>query len=137
MKGRKPKPAALRAMLGNPGKRPLPAADPLPAGSIERPTKLNKAVGAMWDTFVARAFWLTWADGPKALMWCHLQAEYQKSPTAMIASRIAQLRALGSELGFDQAARIRMGVSGGSPAEQPRNPASKYLDRDPNDRTVQ
>lgn len=131
MKGRKPKPAMLRTMLGNPGKRPLPAADPLPAGSVERPTKLNKAAGALWDRFIARAYWLTWADGPKALMWCHLQAEYQKAPIKMIASRIAQLRALGAELGFDQAARVRMGVSGNSPDDRQSDPAAKYLDRPP------
>ena len=136
MKGRKPKPVALRAMLGNPGKRPLPAPDPLPGGSVERPPKLNKAVGTLWDRFIARAYWLTWADGPKALMWCHLQAEYQKSPTEMIASRIAQLRALGSELGFDQAARVRMGVSGDPSADKPRDPAARYLG-DPTDRLFQ
>jgi hypothetical protein len=52
----------------------------------------------------------------------------------MIASRIAQLRALGAELGFDQAARQRMGIS---PDPRNRKPASgldKYLDDDPADR---
>jgi hypothetical protein len=125
LKGRKPTPTVLRLITGNPGKRPLPPADPLPAGSIERPAKLNKSVGVLWDKYIARAWWLTWADGPKALMWCHLQAEYEKSPTKMIASRIAQLRALGAELGFDQAARTRLGIS--DPKKDKRNPASEFL----------
>jgi hypothetical protein len=91
-------------------------ADPLPMGSIgERPTKLRGAAAKLWNDYISRAWWLTWADGPKARMWCHLQAEYDRAPAKMIASRIAQLRAVGAELGFDQAARARMGI--------PRNPA--------------
>jgi hypothetical protein len=112
-------------VTGNPGKRRLPPADPLPAGSIERPQRLNKAAACLWDRFIARAYWLTWADGPKALMWVCLQAEYQKAPSRMIASRIAQLRALGAELGFDQAARVRLGLVGTDDAR--RDPALKYL----------
>lgn len=110
MKGRKPTPTVLRLVTGNAGKRPLPAPDPLPAGTVERPKKLRGAVAKLWDTYIARAFWLSWADSPKALMWCHLEAEFERAPGKMIASRIAQLRALGSELGFDQAARARMGL---------------------------
>lgn len=125
MKGRKPTPTVLRLITGNAGKRPMPPADPLAAGSIERPSKMPKRVAELWDAFITRAWWLTWADGPKALMWCHLQTEYLKSPTKMIASRIAQLRALGAELGFDQAARVRLRLPA---AEKPKlDPASKYL----------
>lgn len=125
MKGRKPKPAILRLISGNAGKRPLPAADPLPAGSVERPNKLRGNAGKLWDRVIARAWWLTWADSSKALMWCHLQAEFERAPGKMLSSRIAQLRSLGSELGFDQAARTRMGIAG---ADQKPTPADEYLD---------
>ena len=126
MKGRKPTSRILRLVTGNPGKRPLPAADPLPAGSVERPVRLRGNAGKLWDRVVVRAWWLTWADSSKALMWCYLQAEFERAPGKMLSSRIAQLRALGSELGFDQAARTRMGIS----ASAERKPRDKYLDRD-------
>lgn len=125
--GRKPTPVALKLITGNPGKRPLPEQrDPqthgdIPGGPIERPDRMPKPPGKLWDRYIARCHWLTWADGPKALMWCHLQAEYEKKPTAMIASRIAQLRALGSELGLDVGSRDRMGVTiptGRAPQQQ-------------------
>lgn len=127
MKGRKPTATVLRLVTGNPGKRPLPPGDPLPAGSIQRPPRLRGNAAKLWDTFIAKCFWLTWADGPKAAMWCHLQAEFDRQPTRMIASRIAQLRALGSELGFDQASRTRLGIKAPDGAE---DPAAKYLDGD-------
>jgi hypothetical protein len=123
IRGRKPKPTVLRLLTGNAGKRPLPPPDPLPAGSIERPDGLQGAAAALWDRFIARAWWLTWADGPKALMWCHLQAEFEADPAGMRSARITQLRALGSELGFDQAARTRMGIA----SPKPPSPADEYL----------
>lgn len=124
--GRRPTPTILRVITGNPGAHPIPEDEPQPDGPVERPAKMKKTVAALWDKFIARAFWLTWADSPKALMWCHLQAEYEKSPTKMIASRIAQLRALGSELGLDPTARRRMGA-GQSNGKQKKDPAAKYL----------
>ena len=142
--GRKPTPVALKLITGNPGKRPLPTRRPeneqtAPGGPVEKPPKLKKAVGAVWDRFIARAHWLTWADSPKALMFCHMTVEYEKAPEAMIASRIAQLRALQSELGFDQATRDRMGITiptgnktpealpdGGK--KEPVSPAKKYFE---------
>jgi len=111
IRGRKPQPRVVRLLTGNAGKRPLPPPDPLEAGSIERPDGLIGAAGALWDRFIARAWWLTWADGPKARVWCHLQAEFESARQKMLSSRIAQLRALGSELGFDQATRSRMGIT--------------------------
>jgi hypothetical protein len=101
MRGRRPSPTFLKLVKGNPGRRPIPQGEPEPGGPIERPPKLKGKPAELWDRFIARAFWLTWADGPEALMWCHLQAEFERGPDKMIAGRIAQLRALGSELGFD------------------------------------
>jgi hypothetical protein len=126
MKGRKPRPRYLRLIDGNRGRRPLPRPDPLPAGSIEKPAKLTKAAAILWDRYVTRAVWLTWADSPKAAMWCELQSQFERRPSKMLASKIAQLRAVGSELGFDPATRARLdlGIIGQLP---PENPADKYL----------
>src|ERR1700722_6808062 len=107
IRGRKPTPPALRLITGSHlSDRPPPkGVEPTPpGGALERPEKLRGNVAKLWDSHIARAWWLTWVDGPKARMWCHLQAEFDRAPTKMIASRIAQLRALASELGFDHAA---------------------------------
>lgn len=98
----------------------------MPVGNAEKPEKLPKRQGELWDRFIARAFWLTWADGPKAMMWCHLQAEFEKSPGKMVSSRIGQLRALGSELGLDPASRARLGAK--EPNGEAKDPSAKYLD---------
>ena len=135
---------ALRIITGSHIKdRPPPKAPdigPIQSGPVERPAGLraNSVAGKLWEQYIARCHWLSWADSPKALMWCHLQAEYQRGPDKMIASRIAQLRALGSELGLDYASRERMGVTiptGRQPQETPdagkeapASPAKKYFD---------
>lgn len=140
--GRKPN-ANLRLVTGShvkdrPPAKPMETASPIPGGPVEKP-KLKKAAAVVWDRFIARAHWLTWADGPKAVMFCYLTVEYNAGPTKMIASRIAQLRALQSELGFDQATRDRMGISiptGRAPQQvqpdgakkEPITAAQKYFD---------
>jgi hypothetical protein len=104
-------------VTGNPGKRPLPPADPVPAGTLERPTRLAKGPGKVWDEVIARAFWLTWADGPKARIFCALQAQFDASPAKMISSRIAILKGIASDLGLDPTSRVRMRIEGQSPAD--------------------
>lgn len=126
IRGRKPKPTYLRVIEGNPGHRPLPKDEPEVVGGIAKPKKLNKRASRLWDEFIARAFWLTWADGPKAMVWVCLQAEFEAAPAKMVASRISQLRALGSELGMDPASRSRLGAKGDD--GKSNDPAAKYLD---------
>ena len=108
-RGAKPKPVKLHLVDGTfrPDRHAAPA-ETDPQGPLERPAKLNGRAAQLWDTYMARAHWLTWADGPKALMWVHMQAEFERSPAKMVASRIGQLRALGSELGLDPASRARI-----------------------------
>lgn len=125
VRGQKPKPTHLRLVEGNAGKRPVPEGEPIPKGEIQKPSKLKGKPGGLWDQFISPAFWLTSADGPKAFMWCHLQAEFERAPGKMVASRISQLRALGSELGFDPASRARLGVKDND--GKPKDPAAKYL----------
>ncbi|MFI4973924.1 MAG: hypothetical protein ACHP84_05225 [Caulobacterales bacterium] len=110
MRGRKPTPTVIKLALGNPGKRRLPVDEPMPEGKVEKPRNLRGKASEIWDRVIARAFWLTWADLPKAIVWCHLQAEFERRPGKMVASRFGLLRALGSDLGFDPAARARLGV---------------------------
>lgn len=72
------------------------------------PKQLNKRESALWDGVVRRAAWLTEFDIPRAYMWANLQARFFQNPTSFNGYLIGQLRALGSELGFDPASRTRM-----------------------------
>ena len=99
----------------------------MPEGPPEKPPGLRGKAAQLWDSRIAKAFWLTWADSEKAGMWCMLQAEFYASKGTMIAARIGQLRALGSELGFDPASRARIG-SDAKPKET-KDPTAEFLSR--------
>lgn len=123
--GQRPKPTILRVVGGNAGKRPIPKNDPMPEGRPEKPPGIDGEAEALWNLRIERAHWLTWADTDKAAMWCILQAEFYASEGQMVAARIGQLRALGSELGFDPTARARIG-SGGQ-GEKQHDPAAEFF----------
>jgi hypothetical protein len=139
-RGQRPRPPHLKLVSGNPGKRPIRSRQtdvPFQGGPIERPPSLRGDARKLWDQYIARAHWLTWADGPKALMWSYLQAEFEKAPGKMIAARLTHLRALGAELGFDPVSRDRMGITlptGMPPPDSPNDNSpkptggSKYFD---------
>ncbi len=125
-RGRRPKPTHLRLVGGNAGKRPLTKAEPTPEyGPPEKPPGIDGEAAALWDLRIARAHWLTWADTDKAAMWCLLQAEFYASEGQMVAARIGQLRALGSELGFDPSSRARIGAGGRS--EKKDDPTAEFF----------
>lgn len=126
IRGQKPKPTFLKLVGGNAGKRPMPANDPMPEGAPVKPKGLRGNASKLWDDRIVKAFWLTWADTDKAAMWCMLQAQWYASKGAMVAARIGQLRALGSELGFDPASRARIG--GNAKPKESKDPASEFLD---------
>ena len=115
IRGAKPKPAFLKLVAGNPGKRPIgkDIAETVPAtqdNGLRPPVKLGSRQRQLWDQYVRRAPWLKPFDAPRAFMWVSLHEEFEQSPGDMVAGRIAQLRALGSELGFDPASRSRIGA---------------------------
>lgn len=124
--GQRPKPAALKLVTGNPGKREIPEAEfEVRETPLEPPRKLSQAQRRLWDRFINTAWWLTEHDVPKAFAWVALQAEFEKSPAEMVASRIANLRALGSELCLDSSARARAGIGSG---KKSTNPAARFFD---------
>ena len=123
-RGRKPTPVALKIVKGNPGKRPLPDQEiEVRESKLKPPVELEGRKAELWDRFIESAWWLNEHDSAKAYMWVCLESEFENSPMDMTASRIGQLRSLGSELGFDPSARSRM-PSGGSVAD----PSDKYFD---------
>jgi len=123
-RGAKPKPTVLKLVQGNPGHRPLPENEVEADGKPVKPKKCTGRPGQLWDEVVSRAPWLAAADSYKLHMFCALHAEFERSPAKMIASRLSQLRALGSELGLDPSARTRVGGSG---AGKPKDPAEGHF----------
>lgn len=129
-RGRKNKPVSLKLVTGNPGNRPIEDdfavdADLAHDNGLEAPKKLLKREQELWDQFVRPAHWLTHFDAPKAFMWVKLQVQFEKKPADFAASMIAQLRALGSELGLDPSTRSRM--AGSSDDKKKDDPAAKYF----------
>lgn len=116
VRGRKPKPPFLKLVTGNPGRRPIPQ-DPAASGGefkpIEPPVRLDGRESALWGEFIRTAGWLTAHDATTALVWVKLYAEFERNPEAMIAGKIAQLRAAASEIGLGgPGSRARFGVDG-------------------------
>ncbi len=109
IRGTKPTATILKLAAGNPGKRPLPHAEPIATGRPIKPPRLGKRAEELWDR-VAVYEWLTEAESGKLHIWCELQAEFERSPRTMTAARIGQLRAAGSELGLDPSSRARLGT---------------------------
>lgn len=68
MRGRRPKPTAVKKLQGNPGKRALSTREPKPeVGAPTRPSNLDDIAGAEWDRLSALTSSmkvLTKADGP-------------------------------------------------------------------------
>ena len=108
--GPKPKATMLKLVTGNPGKRRLNTAEPLPEGRPKPPVPLSGRPLALWRAYVSPAYWLSRTDSPTAFMWVHMQAEFEAGPDKMLAARIGQLRALAGCLGFDPGSRARFGT---------------------------
>ncbi len=134
IRGRKPKPTRLKALTGNPGKRPLNETEPRPAVAVpECPPELGPVAHREWDRLVgelATLRILTNLDraalaaycGSYAL-WAEAMDAIQKygtmvkspsgypiqSPYVAIANRQAEIMMrIASEFGFTPASRSRI-----------------------------
>jgi hypothetical protein len=124
IRGAKPTASVVKLVTGKRGRVPVSPEEPRPDGRPRAPTPLQGRPLALWRRFINKAWWLTEADSPKAWLWCHLQAEAEEDVAKMTAARIGQLRALGSELGFDPSSRTRLGAI--TPPK--RDELDKYFD---------
>lgn len=113
-RGRPPKPAEEKRRLGNPGKRPLPVAltavPPMDLVGWELPPAL-----ALEKVLEAGVPWLASTDHPKVAMLREALELHQVAKTAgSIRDQLEamkEVRALMSELGFDPAARSKLGLA--------------------------
>lgn len=80
MRGRRPKPTAMKVAAGNPGKRPLNAAEPKPAaGPVECPAELDGAARREWDRIapiLTAMGVLTPADATGLAVYCQTWSDY-------------------------------------------------------------
>jgi phage terminase small subunit len=128
--GRKPKATHLKLVQGNPGKRALPEGEPETNGPLgDKPKYLRGRAAVLWSEVSNSCWWLGNADTYKLGLWCALQAELERAPAKMVAARIAQLRAVGSELGLDPASRTRLNVAGKGRSKIPEGkPKDEFFD---------
>jgi phage terminase small subunit len=110
--GQRPTPTLIKLARGNPGKRPLPEAEPMPENPPVMPKWLEGRGAQLWDELVRVAFWLREPDSYKLAAWCDRQAEYEKPEcrAEWTAADRREHRSLGSELGLDPSSRARMGM---------------------------
>ena len=136
MRGRRPKPTRLKALTGNPGKRPLNKSEPRPAPSApECPPELGPAAQREWARLVRelsalnmitsldRAALATycgayalWAEATEAIQKFGAMVKSptgypMQSPYISIANRQAEIMMrIASEFGFTPASRSRISV---------------------------
>jgi hypothetical protein len=130
-RGQRPKAGHLRLMEGNKGHRPI-YHDPVPSipagfnNGLVPPKALKNREQQLWDEYIVAATWLTKFEAPLAFMWVSLTAEFEKNPAKATTSRIAQIRQVGSELGFDPSSRARRGIGDKEPPKA--DPGAKYFE---------
>jgi len=138
MKGRKPKPAALRRAQGNPGKRPIPEEPQLrrPARAPYAPRWLSEEAKAEWRRIaplLLEAGLLTEADYTALALYCQAYARWRKAeeklaeqgeilesargglyqnPWLAVANRAwDQIRKSLAEFGMTPSSRLRVAVA--------------------------
>ena len=113
VRGQRPKPAWMKVVDGNPGKRPVPTTEPAVTGDPVKPAWLAGRGVELWDEVMTFAFWLSRADSYKLAAWCDRQAEFEKSRKRQkwTAADRREHRSLGTELGLDPSSRARMALN--------------------------
>lgn len=123
------KPSAILDALGafehdpNRKRQGEPSAD----GAAAKPKYLKGMAAKIWDEFapkLAKMGTIKNVDGPGLATWCCLEAEFQKDPSRMTASRITQKRAYEERFGMSAGARAKMSIDSGKTAD----PAEKYFE---------
>ena len=113
MRGRKPKPRALKILAGNPGKRPLPKQEPIPTGKAEMPPWLTANAIKVWEELAPEAMALgvlTSYDADQFAVFCTEFAEYRKNPGGMSTTAKTLLVKLFGEFGMGPSSRTRISV---------------------------
>jgi phage terminase small subunit len=115
VRGRKPKPVALKLLQGNPGRRPLNLDEVRPPVGCEKPDWLPPSASAVWDevapTLISMGL-LTEIDGDLFASFCLLQGRVRENPMAVKSADLGEIRALSREFGLDPASRSALWAPG-------------------------
>jgi P27 family predicted phage terminase small subunit len=85
----RPKPTALKKLLGNPGKRKIADSEPKPAAGVPEMPTLSRAAAAEWKRIVPLLMSLgilTVADGPALAIYCAAFARWQQAERQLARS---------------------------------------------------
>lgn len=131
IRGRKPKPTALKKSQGNPGKRKLNKKEPVPeSGDMSPPDWMMPEAKSEWDRVtpeLMRTCGLAKIDRAMLAAYCQIWARFvegEKKDKPVKAAHIAQLRALASSLGLEPSSRSRLGQT----PDEPQNDFDKLDD---------
>jgi P27 family predicted phage terminase small subunit len=151
VKGRKPKPPALRLVTGNPGKRPIKAT-PRPTGQAVQPAGLSPSAAAEWRRLAARlavlglltpadrAFFAAYCEA--VATWCQANEKLRehgalvldangrpiKNPWLRVrADAAAELRQFGAEFGLSPVSRARVDDQAPDDRSRSNDPAARYF----------
>ncbi len=113
MRGRPPKPRALRILQGKAGHRPIPVEPALPAGA-QAPAWLGKQARRYWDEIapvLTRAGLLKMTDADSLGMWCSLKVILiRQARQGNVDMRLSsEWRQYGSRFGLTPADRAKVG----------------------------
>jgi P27 family predicted phage terminase small subunit len=148
MRGRKPKPSAIKELAGNPGKRPLNMAEPVPPPGVpESPMELSPEAQAEWnricplliqmgvlstvDTTALAAYCECFAQSVSATRIVRKVGAVIKTPTGYpiqspyvsVASKaLEQMRKLLTEFGMTPSSRSRINATPPSTDKGTSNP---------------
>jgi len=156
MRGRRPKPTALKKLQGNPGHRRLNELEPVPAAVAPPcPAFIQGAARQHWDEVAPELEAmgvLSRIDGPMLAAYCEAFAQWRKaldmlklgyvlktasgypllSPYVTVAEKsLRTMRAIASEFGMTPSSRSRLRVERPAAAE---NPLQEFMKRAPSNR---
>ena len=133
IRGRRPKPAQLKMVTGNPGKRPINRNEPQ-SPPIGRPPKdFDAEHRAVWREILRAtpAGVIREGDRFKLEVLCRCLLQSRKA-TQIRPAEVAQLRLLLADLGMDPTARARLSVeppSGPNPFDEFDDPGARLFSR--------
>lgn len=127
MAGRRPKPTALKGIVGTIRPDRAREAEPEPPeGVIVMPEFLKYREKELWvqyEPILTAMGTLTVADVPNFAAWCVLMAEFESAKAKTKSSDIAQMRMLAAGLGMDASARAKLGTV----SKPKKDPTRKYF----------
>ncbi|MEY4249667.1 MAG: hypothetical protein RJA87_1300 [Pseudomonadota bacterium] len=141
MRGPQPKATVLKRLEGNPGKRKLNHAEPIPVGVLKKPTFVTDAAAEEWDRIIAAmppgfytpadastltVYVCAWAAHRNAVQIIEREGMFSTGSTgqtvphpalAIIATQAGVILKAGDRLGMSPAARTRLQMPNAAPAK--------------------